>query len=82
MIISSGCAILIGQNLGAKNKEEALAYSQVGFLLAVIMSLLIGVGFYFGADGLLGFYNLEAEVHDYAMQYLTVAGGLSVGLSL
>lgn len=82
MIISSGCAILIGQNLGAKNKPEALAYSHVGFLLALIMSVVIGLGFYLGANGLLTFYDLEPAVHTYAMQYLTIAGGLSIGLSL
>jgi putative MATE family efflux protein len=82
MIISSGCAILIGQNLGAKNKPEALAYSHVGFLLAVIMSVIIGLGFYLGANSLLTLYNLEPAVHAYATQYLTIAGGLSIGLSL
>ncbi|MFQ3228881.1 MATE family efflux transporter [Reinekea sp.] len=82
MIISSGCAILIGQNLGAKDKPEALAYSHVGFLLAFMMSIVIGIGFYFGASGLLTLYDLEPAVHAYAVQYLTIAGGLSIGLSL
>ncbi|MDN3650453.1 MATE family efflux transporter [Reinekea marina] len=82
MIISSGCAILIGQNLGAKNRSEALAFSHVGFLLALIMAAIIGLGFYLGAEPLLLLYRLEPQVHIFALQYLTITGGLSVGLSL
>jgi len=82
MVVSSGSAILIGQNLGAKNYEDARAYSQSGFLLSIIVSGLVSLLFVFGTKSVVGIYSLEPAVALYAEQYLFIVGSLSVGLSV
>ncbi|WP_196159119.1 MATE family efflux transporter [Reinekea sp. G2M2-21] len=82
MIVSSGTAILTGQSLGARNKPLAQQYAQAGFLLAVIMSGFVSLLFFFGVKYFIGFYDLEPQVEIYAIQYATVVGTLSIGMSL
>lgn len=82
MIVSSGSAILIGQNLGANNPKVAQQYSQNGLLLAILGSVIIGALFYFGSPAFIQVYNLEPTVETFAVQYSVIIGGLSVGISL
>lgn len=82
MIVSSGSAILIGQNLGAKKLIIAQQYSQNGLLLALLGSVVIGILFYFGSPSFIHLYDLEPKVETFAVQYSVILGGLSVGISL
>lgn len=82
MMVSSGSAVLIGQNLGADKKHEAAAYSQAGFNLSLILAALVGALFYFGTHFFVSLFQLEAQVAFYSEQYLLIVGTLSVGLSI
>jgi putative MATE family efflux protein len=82
MIVSSGSAILIGQNLGAKNHGHAQQIGQAGLFLATVAGLLIGVLFYFVSPFVVSLYSLTDQVNSYAVLYLSIVGSLSIGLSL
>ena len=82
MVVSSGSAILIGQNLGAKQYERAQRYAQSGFFLAVVVSVAVSLLFLVGARFFVGLYGLEPQVANYAVQYATVVGSLSIGMAL
>ena len=82
MIVSSGTAILVGQSLGGRQLRLAQQYAQAGFLLAILMSMLVSILFLFGVKYFIGFYDLEPQVETYAVQYATVVGTLSIGMSL
>ena len=81
-IVSSGSAILIGQNLGAKNYQRAQRYAQSGMFLAVVIAFFISTLFFFSSQFLISFYDLEPAVEDYAVQYATIVGSLSIGMAL
>jgi len=82
MIVSSGSAILIGQHLGAKNTSEATAFAQAGHFLAILASIAVGALFFFGSSTVVGLYNLDAAVENYAIQYLSIVGTISIGMSI
>ena len=82
MIVSSGSAILVGQSLGAQNHRLAQQYAQAGFLLAILMSALVSCSFFSGIHSFIALYDLAPQVEIYAVQYATVVGSLSIGMSL
>lgn len=81
-IVSSGGAVLIGQSLGARNEHTAQAYSQNSLLLALVFSVVVGIGFVLGSPSFINLYGLAPDVAKYATQYAVITGGLSVGMSL
>ncbi len=81
-IVSSGGAVLISQNLGAKNERVAQEFSQNSLLLAFVSSIIIGFAFIIGSPALVELFALAPDVEEYATQYAVIAGGLSIGMSL
>ncbi len=81
-IVSSGSAVLIGQNLGASRDLQAQHYAQSGLLLAFVSAVLIGIIFYFLSPAFIHTYNLESDVETFAIQYSVITGGFSIGMSL
>jgi len=82
MIVSSGSAVLIGQNLGADRVIRAQQYSQNGLLLVIVLSVVVGLVFLFGSASMMHVFDLAPTVNDYAVDYLMIVGGLSLGVSL
>ena len=81
-IVSSGSAILMGQALGARQPGEATAYAESGLLLSILLSIAVGLTFFCASSGVVALYSLEPAVHQYAVQYLTIVGSLSIGMSV
>lgn len=82
MIVSSGSAILIGQNLGAKRQEQAQAFAQAGLFLTVALSAFVSIVFFFGSAAVIGLYQLDSVVEQYANNYLIIVGSLSLGMAI
>lgn len=82
MIVSSGSAILIGQHLGADSSLQAQQYAESGVLLALVLSIIIGVLFPIMSPAFIGIYQLDPAVEIFAIQYAAIIGGLSVGFSM
>ena len=53
---------LVGQSLGAKKKDDALAYSRIGIISSLIMGALCGVLFFFGSTFLLSLFTQDPEI--------------------
>ena len=82
IIIASGSAILMGQNLGAKKPEQAQLTAQTGLFLITILAVVIGISFYFASPYVVSLYSLSEQVHQFSVQYLSIVGSLSIGLAL
>jgi len=82
LMVASGSGILISQNIGA-NKEKAaglvgLSSLQLAFLFAGVLSMFMSLS----ANAILDLYKLDAEVHHFAWQFLTIYGATSVFVAL
>jgi putative MATE family efflux protein len=82
MIVSSGSAVLIGQNLGANRDQRAQQYSQNGLLLIILIAVVMSLIFVFMSPAVVLTYDLAPEVERYAIDYLVISGGLSIGIAL
>ncbi len=82
MITSTGCGVLVGQNLGAQRQSEAASIAQQGLVVALLMGLVIGSIIFVSADLLVGLYELESNVEDLAYQYILIVGSLSITSSV
>lgn len=82
MIVASGSAILIGQNLGAGQKDEARSYSESGILLMLIFAIAVSLLFFFASDAIVSLYGMAPVPEAYAKGYLLIVGSLSVGMAL
>lgn len=73
-VTAIGATILIGQNLGASQENEAqrLARSAIGvnFWVGIVMTVVV-VAF---SGIFLKFYGLSGEIYDFAYTYLTITG--------
>lgn len=81
-IVSSGGAVLIGQNLGANKTQQAQQYSQNSLLLSLVSSILIGLTFFIGSPTFIHAFGLAPDVEKFAIQYAVILGGFSIGMSL
>ena len=82
MIVSTGSAVLIGQNLGANKNQRAQEYSQNGLLLILVITTLVSTLFLLASPAIMHNFNLAPEVETFAVDYLTIVGGLSFGVAL
>lgn len=84
LMVASGASILLAQYIGAGDQETThkttLGSMVLGVVFALGLSLLLAVG----APYLVGFYSLEPQVHDYAVQFLVIyaSGSVFVAFSM
>ncbi|API91911.1 MULTISPECIES: MATE family efflux transporter [unclassified Virgibacillus] len=74
--VAQGAAILIAQNLGAKNNQQAGEISALSISLNLLFSLFLSVGLFFGAKTILQFMDLPQEIMGEASSYMQIVGGL------
>jgi Na+-driven multidrug efflux pump len=85
MIISMGAAIYMNQYYGAKKFKKANEYSGIHFITTTIVSILIWVLLFFGAETFLKIMQTPQEQFDGAVTYMTITsltllfGGLLAG---
>ncbi|RSD29345.1 MATE family efflux transporter [Mesobacillus subterraneus] len=80
--IATGTAILVAQNLGAKNDNEAREVSTVSIGANLIFGLLLSAGVFIFSEQLLNLMDLPPELFDEANSYLKIVGGFSFIQSL
>lgn len=74
--VAQGAAILIAQNLGARNNQQAGEISVLSINLNLLFSLFLSVVLFFGAQHILQFMDLPQEIMSEASGYMQIVGGL------
>ncbi|WP_073006867.1 MATE family efflux transporter [Virgibacillus chiguensis] len=74
--VAQGAAILIAQNLGARNNQQAGEISVLSINLNLLFSLFLSVVLFFGAQYILHFMDLPQEIMSEASGYMQIVGGL------
>lgn len=78
-IAQLGGQVYVAQNLGANKPIEAGKFAHASMFLSIIVSLLIGFVYFFLANPLVGFFNLnDPTVVQDAVIYLMTAGGFII----
>ena len=74
MMVSSGAGIVIAQYNGAQKHEESTKVISGSIYLAAVFGLGIGVIMFFLSRHVVGLFNLEEQVRDYAYDYMLIFG--------
>lgn len=74
--VAQGAAILIAQNLGARNNQQAGEISVLSINLNLLFSLFLSVVLFFGAQYILQLMDLPQEIMNEASGYMQIVGGL------
>ena len=80
MMVSTGASILISQNNGAGQTQQATDIGVASVALSLGLAVIMGASMFFGAHGIIGLFALEPEVAGYGYDYLLICGSLSIGL--
>ncbi|WP_108670095.1 MATE family efflux transporter [Peribacillus acanthi] len=75
--IATGTAILVAQNLGAKNELTAAQIAVVSLVVNLVFGLVLSAIIFFTSDFLLQFMDLPRELLSEADSYLIIVGGFS-----
>lgn len=79
LLISMGGQVLLGQFLGAGQKEEARKYARVSLQMGIVFGLLFGLICILGNRILIGFFHLNSpEVIRDARWYLIITCGMII----
>lgn len=72
LAIGSAGAALVGQNLGARRPDRAIATLRTGTIWALVVSVALTVVVGVFADAMLGLFTRDPEVHRVGVPYLRV----------
>ncbi|WP_163101640.1 MATE family efflux transporter [Peribacillus alkalitolerans] len=75
--VATGTAILVAQNLGAKNEITAAQITVVSLVVNLIFGLVLSVIIFFSSEFLLQLMDLPSELLAEADSYLIIVGGFS-----
>ncbi|KAA8600578.1 MATE family efflux transporter [Vibrio cyclitrophicus] len=81
-MVSSGTGILIAQYNGASRDEESAHVGVASIVLAIITGLLLSIIATLGAEYFIPLYQLEAQVEQYAQEYLFISGALTFNVTI
>jgi putative MATE family efflux protein len=81
-MVSIGSSVLITQNLGARQPQQAGLYAVGSLTLMLAISLVVSALMAVGGGLVVGLYRLDPEVARYARQFITVYGGLSFFMAI
>lgn len=74
--VGHACAVLVGNQIGAGDEEQAFRYAARSEALGMLGALGIGSVVVAGANSILSLYNVPPTVIDYAHRVLTILGML------
>ncbi|MBR9873648.1 MAG: MATE family efflux transporter [Vibrionaceae bacterium] len=80
--VSSGTGILIAQYNGADREKESVDVGIASVVLSVIVGVFLSVIAVLGAIFFLPYYGLEAQVEEYARNYLLISGSLTFNVTI
>ena len=76
--ISIGTGILISQYIGAKKQEKIFEVIGVSLLLNIIISLILGIIYWYFAHDILAKIKLSEELISIGINYFRVVGGICI----
>ncbi|MBP6323355.1 MAG: polysaccharide biosynthesis C-terminal domain-containing protein, partial [Fusobacteriaceae bacterium] len=76
--ISIGTGILISQYVGAKKQEKIFEVIGVSLLLNIIISLILGIIYWYFAHDILAKIKLSEELISIGINYFRVVGGICI----
>lgn len=74
-VISGASAVLISQNLGAKNNKHASRIAALSITFSVLCGLVVSILLLFFNRPILLFIGAEGKILEFASQYLLIVGG-------
>lgn len=80
--VSSGTGILIAQYNGADREKDSVDVGVASVVLSVIVGIFLSVIAVLGAIFFLPYYGLEAQVEEYACNYLLISGSLTFNVTI
>ncbi|MEJ3600500.1 MATE family efflux transporter [Vibrio vulnificus] len=80
--VSSGTGILIAQYNGAGRDQDATHVGVASIALSSVMGVILSVLAVLGATHLLPYYGLEAQVEQYAQEYLLISGAMTFNVTI
>ncbi|ELC9716195.1 MATE family efflux transporter [Vibrio vulnificus] len=80
--VSSGTGILIAQYNGAGRDEDATHVGVASIALSSVIGVILSVLAVLGATHLLPYYGLEAQVEQYAQEYLLISGAMTFNVTI
>ncbi|MEZ8058662.1 MATE family efflux transporter [Vibrio splendidus] len=81
-MVSSGTGILIAQYNGASRTQESAHVGVASIILAIITGVLLSIIAILGAEYFIPLYQLEAQVEQYAQEYLFISGALTFNVTI
>ncbi len=82
MMASSGASILISQANGSGDKVRSSQVAVIGIVLAAAIGTLLGLGSFALGPTILSLYDLDAQVYQFSVDYLQIAGSGIIGMSV
>ncbi|MGR5211000.1 MATE family efflux transporter [Vibrio rotiferianus] len=80
--VSSGTGILIAQYNGAGREKDSVDVGVASIALSVLVGVLLSVLAVVGAMFFLPYYGLEAQVEQYAREYLLISGAMTFNVTI
>ncbi|MCU8477145.1 MATE family efflux transporter [Vibrio vulnificus] len=80
--VSSGTGILIAQYNGADRDQDATHVGVASIALSIVIGVILSVLAVLGATHLLPYYGLEAQVEQYAQEYLLISGAMTFNVTI
>ncbi|SCG82408.1 putative multidrug resistance protein norM Multidrug-efflux transporter [Proteiniborus sp. DW1] len=78
--LSSACAVMIGNEIGAGNKEKSISYARTFIIIGPLLGIVLGVILFVSTPAIMTLFgNVSAEVYDYTTKMLIV---ISLSLSI
>ncbi|NNN45247.1 MULTISPECIES: MATE family efflux transporter [unclassified Vibrio] len=81
-VVSSGTGILIAQYNGAGRDQDSSHVGVASIALSSMIGVILSVLAVLGAMHLLPYYGLEAQVEQYAQEYLLISGALTFNVTI
>ena len=81
-MVSSGTGILIAQYNGSSRHQDSAYVGVASVILSLFLGLSLSVIALLGAEYFLPLYGLEAQVEQYAYEYLTISGVMTFNLTV
>ncbi|MGL1041365.1 MATE family efflux transporter [Vibrio vulnificus] len=80
--VSSGTGILIAQYNGAGRDQDSTHVGVASIALSSVIGVMLSVLAVLGAMHLLPYYGLEAQVEQYAQEYLLISGAMTFNVTI
>ncbi len=82
MTVSAGAGILISQANGAGKKEKAANMAMAGVLMSTVFGVIISILIRVFTRPIIGVFEMESDVAEYAREYLAIFGSFSFTIAL